>query len=182
MTNLTTGQNLQWTCDDKWLGYRFGRTWMVGPLKVADYFTTQDGKCTATINGTVTVSAEQLQFEFLIKTPEWRFFLMMYMMYNNAGVWSDAILDAPLPRPSGYDGQHEREVRLRQVARAAQRERRRQVARASKGGRRAITLPIGLGRRHQEIAAGLQRRELGRRARRRDGRVHRRRQRRPRQD
>jgi len=56
------------------------------------------------------IGMSEAQFVFLITTPEWRFFLMMYMMYNNAGMWSDAILGAPLPRPSGYDGQHYREV------------------------------------------------------------------------
>jgi len=62
-------------------------------------------------HSTSVIGTTEAQFAFLITTPEWRFFLMMYMMYNNAGVWSDAILDAPLPRPSGYDGQHEREVK-----------------------------------------------------------------------
>ena len=66
---------------------------------------------TLTCSSSTVLGTSEAQFEFLITTPEWRFFLLMYMMYNNAGMWSDAILDAPLPRPSGYDGQHEREVK-----------------------------------------------------------------------
>jgi hypothetical protein len=63
---------------------------------------------TSSVNSVLGTS--EAQFEFLIKTPEWRVFLLMYLMYNNAGVWSDVFLDAPLPRPSGYDHQHAREV------------------------------------------------------------------------
>ena len=65
---------------------------------------------TLTVSVGTVLGMSEAQFAFLITTPEWRFFLMMYMMYNNAGIWSDAILGAPLPRPSGYDGQHDREV------------------------------------------------------------------------
>ena len=54
---------------------------------------------TVSVNSVLGMSVAQ--FAFLITTPEWRFFLLMYMMYNNGGIWSDEDCPKYLPATCG---------------------------------------------------------------------------------